>query len=91
MKTTMNNVKEIRAMMRNISKELGYYAKAEDFKFESRNVRDYDNAGKTMQITFDNIMRDMNEIISKLNNLGVNCDRIDIRDWMRIKTERFVI
>ena len=89
MTTTTNNIKEVRAMLRSISKELGYYAESEDFQIKkARNAKDYDNAGKTMQVCFDNIMRDMNEIIHKMNVLGVSCGRMDVRDYMVIKTER---
>lgn len=92
MKCTKEDVKEVRAMLRSISKELGYYEEAEDFMYKkARNIRDYDNASKSMQVSFDNIMRDMNEIIHKLNVLGVSCNRIDFHDWMVIKTERIVL
>ena len=92
MKCTKEDVKEVRAMLRSISKELGYYEEAEDFMCKkARNIRDYDNASKSMQVSFDNIMRDMNEIIHKLNVLGVSCNRIDFHDWMVIKTERIVL
>jgi hypothetical protein len=91
MKTTKNNAKEIKANMKNIAKLLNTFCEIEDYQLKTRNARDYDLAGKTMQVTYDGIIHNLNQMISTLNTLGCSCGRLDIKDYMLLKKEQIAI
>ena len=84
MKTTQENIKKVKASMRNIARLLNNYALAEDYQPKTRNGRDYDNCTKTMQVNYDDIMRNLNDIVLVTNTLGCSCNRLDIKEMVTL-------